>query len=1083
MQRQSKSTPTVSLQYVGIKLKDLIVKYLHSNSSNHLVVACVLGKEATICELKPKAQEINCGEPKLYGMAPLHLACLFGHQEVVNTLLEYGADVNLRVENTVAKETPIHIAAGNGYGEIVKGLLIKGADPNTIASNHLKTPLHVAVSEGHLDVVKSLLLGGAVTDVSRPTTLSKFASWCSPLHIACRKGLLEIIKVLIQHGAKIDAKTEDPRAVSALHESVSSNQIDAVKYLIERGVKLDIFDISGFSPLHAAAKHGYTDVMDLLLKAGMTADLYCVDPIHTPLVTSIISGQYSSVKTLLEAGSKVDGVLNDGAPLHQAIRLEPTNLPIIELLVSFGANEHVSDEIGYFPLHCAAYYGQYEIVDFFLQRGHNQNQLSECPDDIGQCETALHCAIYGDNPDVVRLLVKAGVCVNSQAQPGKQTPIYHAVLNRKIGMVDQLISLGADVNFKDASHATPLHHAICGQNNEIVRMLIQNGAFLEAKTLCDDLTPLHIATIDGTDDSVMLLIDLGASVNESSAHGETSLHFAAELNFVQKAETLLQNGADVNSSDCNGTTPLHLASGKGYDALVKLLCKQEEVKIDVVDCDGITPLHLAAFNGHKTVVQILLDAGADHNMTCNGESICNICCRRGSTDVTQLLSGFQATTQSVKNSEQTHSVTLPRYLMTVLDTDGIGRSPPSNQARHIICVVTAFIKDLMKAVGEADPRFACEVTLSGSNAESCKVGEPNEFDFMFYLPSLAENFAPSYTPDDTPGYCKVEFKKGKDSELVRDLLKDGKYLFPQRIKACLFSLIEDVFLSKRVKVPQEIRFYLQEFLPNSSKHRIVSEIKPGFILHFEWRRGLYTGMQITADVIPTLPFAYHNEVSLNYTTQSRDVLSGMENSGAALEASLSTLYLIPTPISRHATHSFENVVWRISTSKLETKILRGVAECKRNTYILGKVLLQRSGQVPDTDGLGSCAYYVHTYLLKTAFLYELARVPADEEWETGNAVTRLLQIFELLKKNIKSGCVNSFFFKEYNLVVTENTVTEINARIWIIDAILLFLSGKYDLQLEQNEPRSLEKMLQDQRPGSISTREVNKSQRQELSSS
>ena len=218
--------------------------------------------------------------------------------------------------------------------------------------------------------------------------------------------------------------------------------------------------------------------------------------------------------------------------MHQAIRLEPTNLPIIELLVSFGANEHVPDEMGYFPLNCAAYYEQYETVDFFLQRGHNQNQLSECPDDIGQCETALHCAIYGDNSDVVRLLVKAGVCVNSQAQPGKQTPIYHAVLNRKIGMVDQLISLGADVNFKDASHATPLHHAICGQNNEIVRMLIQNGAFLEAKTLCDDLTPLHIATIDGLDDSVMLLIDLGASVNEVSAHGETPLHFAAELNCV-----------------------------------------------------------------------------------------------------------------------------------------------------------------------------------------------------------------------------------------------------------------------------------------------------------------------------------------------------------------------------------------------------------------------------------------------------------------------------------------------------------------------------------------------------------------------
>ena len=64
------------------------------------------------------------------------------------------------------------------------------------------------------------------------------------------------------------------------------------------------------------------------------------------------------------------------------------------------------------------------------------------------------------------------------------------------------------------------------------------------------------------------------------------------------------------------------------------------------------------------------------------------------------------------------------------------------------------------------------MTLLGSHAESDKVRDPNEFDFMFYLSCFAENSAPSYSPHDTaPGYCKVEFKDGKGSELVKDLLK------------------------------------------------------------------------------------------------------------------------------------------------------------------------------------------------------------------------------------------------------------------------------------------------------------------------
>lgn len=1073
---QSKSTPAVSLKYISLKLEEQISQYLHCHTSSSLVKACILGKEEAILELKPTLQEINHCEPALYGMAPLHIACFFDHLEVAHTLLEYGADLELRVEKTIAKETSLHIAAGHGYGQIVRALLEKGADPNSIASNHLKTPLHVAASEGHVQVVKYLLQGGAKREAQRPAELSRFGSWCSPLHLACQKGHLEIVKVLHQHGANIDAISEDHRGISVLHEAVINHYVDIIKYLINQGVTMNVFDSAGFSPLHIAAKRGYTDIMDLLIKGGSEVDCFFNDPMHTPLMTSITSEQYNSMKTLLEVGAKVNGVLNDAAPLYQAIRYEPTNLPIVELLISFGANECVPDEIGYYPLHCAAYYGQYEIAEFFLQRGHDPCQLSECPDDIGQSETPLHCAVFGNKPSVLQLLVTAGVSVNCLAHPGKQTPIYNAVFNQKIDMVEQLINLNADVNVKDASSVTPLHHAISSQNNDIIGLLIQKGAHLESKTI-DGLTPLHIAVIDGSEESAKLLIDSGASVSVTSAYGETPLHFAAELNCARKVELFLQNGADVNSTDCNGISPLHLASGKGHDVIVELLCKQKKTNVDLKDHSGITPLHLAAFNGHKTAVRILLEAGADREKTCNGESVSSICCRRGFFNVLgELQSPCVSTLEPRKERHLSGSdalQTLPKFLKRVLKTDGIGKVPQSNEARLISQVVTVFIQDLMTAVGEVDSRFIGEVKLSGSTAECCKVREPDEFDFMLHLPTLAENFVPVHSPDDPAGYCKVELKKDRNSEKVKDLLKDGKYLFPQRIKACLFSHIEDVLLFKTVEVPQEIRFYLEEFMPESDKHRIVSEIKPGFILHLEWRKGLYTGLKITADVIPTLPFDDPKEADMNYTTHSWKVLSKVKDCSDHVK-SATTLYLVPKPVSTSTSRLNENVFWRISMSKFETKILQRMPDYKRDVYLMGKVLLQQSGNIPDVDGLGSCVYSIHTYLLKTAFLAELARVPQSESWEDRDLVVRLLDMFGYLKQNIESGDMPSFFVEEYNLLLGENSIAERTARIWILDAILLFLSSKDDMQLGQRGPRDLETILQSQRPKCVSSKEVTK---------
>uniref|UniRef100_A0A8C5P000 Oxysterol-binding protein-related protein 1 n=1 Tax=Jaculus jaculus TaxID=51337 RepID=A0A8C5P000_JACJA len=78
--------------------------------------------------------DINCkGRSKSnLGWTPLHLACYFGHRQVVQDLLKAGAEVN--VLNDMG-DTPLHRAAFTGRKELVMLLLEYNADTTVVNGN------------------------------------------------------------------------------------------------------------------------------------------------------------------------------------------------------------------------------------------------------------------------------------------------------------------------------------------------------------------------------------------------------------------------------------------------------------------------------------------------------------------------------------------------------------------------------------------------------------------------------------------------------------------------------------------------------------------------------------------------------------------------------------------------------------------------------------------------------------------------------------------------------------------------------------------------------------------------------------
>ncbi|RYO82031.1 hypothetical protein DL762_006805 [Monosporascus cannonballus] len=132
----------------------------------------------------PRGEDVGLKDSNL--RTPLSFAAEYGHEAVVQLLLEKGADIESKDNSGW---TPLWAAARYGQEAVVKLLLGKGADIESKDNERGQTPLFQAAARGHADVVRLLLDGGA--DVN-----SKDNDGQTPLSWAAQSGYEAIVKQL-----------------------------------------------------------------------------------------------------------------------------------------------------------------------------------------------------------------------------------------------------------------------------------------------------------------------------------------------------------------------------------------------------------------------------------------------------------------------------------------------------------------------------------------------------------------------------------------------------------------------------------------------------------------------------------------------------------------------------------------------------------------------------------------------------------------------------------------------------------------------------------------------------------------------
>ncbi len=135
--------------------------------------------------------------------------------------------------------------------------------------------------------------------------------------------------------------------------------------------------------------------------------------------------------------------------------------------------------------------------------------------------------------------------------------------------------------------------AALGENNRIQELLNNQPELLHANSP-DGFSPLGLASFFGHPDTVQLLIEKGAEINQFSKNAwqVQPLHSAVASRSLETVTYLLQQGADINAQQQHGFTPLHTAAQHGDADMIKLLL-EHKADINAVTSEGETAMDIA----------------------------------------------------------------------------------------------------------------------------------------------------------------------------------------------------------------------------------------------------------------------------------------------------------------------------------------------------------------------------------------------------------------------------------------------------------------------------------------------------------
>jgi len=488
---------------------------------------------------------------------PLHLASRAGNAAVAQALVKAGADVSART--TTSGVTPLHLAAASGSSEIITLLLDKGADANAKESEWGQTPLMFAAADNRAEAISLLLKRGAdatiktrTIDIAHQSALDRAAAdrQKKVLEASVPKGqrptpsqvqaAIEASRELFASG-KIPPPEEAPaggRGGRGGRGGADPDAATAANSFNPEEINPPVSNKGGMTALLHAARQGHLEAVRALLDGGAPIDQTGSGDATSPLLISIINGEFDLAMFLIERGAdpNIAAGGNGATPLWAAVNTQwqprtrypqpqemeqqkTTYLEVMKALLAKGAdpdarlkthpwylvysgcgnrNCGLADTAGSTAFWRAAYATDLDAMKLLVAYGADPNIPTVAPNvpvrrggggppagaggaimptaDPGQAKfNALPVPAGG--PGALPIHAAAGVEYGEGFAGNAHRHAPDAWMSVMKYLVEEL---HADVNARDNDGYTPLHHAAARGDNEMINYLVSKGADVTA---------------------------------------------------------------------------------------------------------------------------------------------------------------------------------------------------------------------------------------------------------------------------------------------------------------------------------------------------------------------------------------------------------------------------------------------------------------------------------------------------------------------------------------------------------------------------------------------------------------------------